>query len=128
MSETKTEDAWAELPTLIRSPYGFVLWDVETLVRFDGAQRAGARIIERIEQQLAKNNIGHLPAKLPTDGTCQVLLYCRDEPGLSFIVRLVHDLATQDVNDNTNTTVHMLHALLQGMKNASQAGTGKDAP
>ncbi|MFJ7114944.1 hypothetical protein ACIQW4_17450 [Streptomyces albogriseolus] len=128
MLETTAEDAWAELPKLIRFPYGFELWDVERLVRFDGAQRAGARIIERIEQQLAKNNIGHLPTKLPTDGTCQVLLYCKDEPGLPFIVRLVHDLATKDVNDDTNASVHMLHTLLQAMRRTSQAAARKDAP
>ncbi|MZE74671.1 hypothetical protein [Streptomyces sp. SID5789] len=109
---TNRAEAWAELPNLIAFRGGYDLWDVETLVRFDGAQRAGARIIKRIEQQLALNNIGHLPGRLPTDSNCRVLLYNKDQPNVGFLIRLIHDLATDDVNENTNSTVYQLKSLL----------------
>ncbi|MCM8550510.1 hypothetical protein [Streptomyces sp. STCH 565 A] len=108
------ERAWAKLPEIIGLPdEGFALWDVERLVRFDGSRKAGSRIIERIEQQLAMNNIGHLPAKLPTDSTCPVLLYRKDVPGTGYILHLVHELATQEVSDETKPLVHQLNMLLE---------------
>jgi hypothetical protein len=108
------EEAWAKLPGYLAAIGGYDLWSVEMLVRFDGAQRAGSRIIERIERQLAANNVGHLPARLPTDSNCRVLIYSRDQPNLGFVLRLVHELATQDVDDNTNASVHQLKVLLDG--------------
>ncbi|WP_329127312.1 hypothetical protein [Streptomyces sp. NBC_01465] len=115
MTEPTTEKAWAELPALIDFAGGYDLWDVERLVRFAGSQKAGLRIVERVEQQLAENNIGHLPTKLPTDGTCKVLLYNKDQPNLGYVLSLVHELATQDVNDNTNGSIHQLKSLLDGI-------------
>jgi hypothetical protein len=108
------EEAWAKLPGYIAAIGGYDLWSVETLVRFDGAQRAGARIIERIEQRLAENNVGHLPGRLPRDGNCRVLLYNMDQPNVGFIIRLVHELATRDVDDQTNASVHQLKTMLDG--------------
>ncbi|MEU1592799.1 hypothetical protein ABZ468_08035 [Streptomyces sp. NPDC005708] len=122
-----TAQPWDKLPALIDFEGGFSLWDVERLVRFAGSERAGARIIERIEQQLAENNIGHLPTKLPTDGTCRVLLYNRDRPNLGFVLRLVHDLATQEANDNTSATVCQLKMLLGGISEAYQPNAQRDA-
>ncbi|WUH90389.1 hypothetical protein OG900_09925 [Streptomyces sp. NBC_00433] len=117
-----SDQAWARLPEIIGYPgREFDLWDVETLVRLDGFQKAGARIIEHIEQQLAKNNIGHLPAKLPTDSTRQVLLYRKDVPGICHILSLVHQLATQDAGDGTNGAVNQLNSLLDGMTKVSRA-------
>ncbi|MFF0698354.1 hypothetical protein ACFYU4_37690 [Streptomyces tendae] len=122
-----TEQAWAKLPALIDFNGGYDLWDVERLVFFDGHQKAGARIVERIEQQLAENGIGHLPTKLPTDSTCQVLLYNKDQPNLGYVLRLVHELATQEVNDNTNPSIHQLNTLLNGISTAWQPTARRDA-
>ncbi|MGY4936262.1 hypothetical protein ACWD7T_35350 [Streptomyces sp. 900116325] len=125
MLET-TDAAWARLPELIGLP-GYAQWDVEMLVRFAGSQKAGARIIKRIEEQLAKNNIGHLPAKLPTDSTCQVLLYRKDDPRFGFLLGLVQQLATEDVNDSTNGSVYQLHSTLNAMSMVLRATTQKGA-
>ncbi|MGW0692795.1 hypothetical protein [Streptomyces sp. NPDC002738] len=114
-TEPTTEQAWGKLPALIDFAGGYELWDVEMLVRFAGSQKAGVRIVERVEQQLAENNIGHLPTKLPTDSTCKVLLYNKDQPNLGFVLRLVHELATQDANDDTNASIHQLKTMLDGI-------------
>jgi hypothetical protein len=87
--------------------------DVEDLVRLAGAQKAGARVIERIEQKLADHNIGHLPTKLPTDSTRRVLLYSKEHNGIGYLLSLVHELALQDPADERNTTVHRLDFALK---------------
>ncbi|MFD7993758.1 hypothetical protein [Streptomyces mexicanus] len=122
-----TDQAWAKLPAYIDFSGGYDLWDVERLVRFAGSQKAGARIVERIEQQLAENNIGHLPAKLPTDSTCRVLLYNKDQPNLGFILRLIQELATGEVNDDTNASIHQLKTLLDGISAVYQPNAQRDA-
>lgn len=121
------EEAWAKLPDYLAAIGGYDMWYVETLVRFDGAQRAGSRIIKRITERLAEHNIGHLPDQLPTDGNCRVLLYSREQDNLAFILRLVHDLATQEYNDNTNTLVGILKTLLDGHRKVQQAAARKAA-
>lgn len=122
-----TEQPWDKLPAYIDFNGGYELWDVERLVRFAGSQKAGARIVERIEQQLAENNIGHLPTKLPTDGACRVLLYNKDQPNLGYVLRLIHELATQEVNDNTNPSIHQLNTLLDGISTVYQPNAARDA-
>ncbi|WP_328491279.1 hypothetical protein [Streptomyces zaomyceticus] len=120
------ENEWAGLSANLKIQGGFAEWYVEGLVRLAGSQKAGARIIESIEQKLAQNNIGHLPSKLPTDSTRLVLLYTKDQPGLSFIVRLVHDLATQDPDSGSNVEVRGLHSLLATMVKVEQARETKN--
>ncbi|MFG2774985.1 hypothetical protein [Streptomyces sp. NPDC048350] len=105
------ENEWAGLSAYLEGKGGYDRWDVERLVRISGSQKAGARIVERIEQELAKHNIGHLPSKLPTDGTCRVLLYTKTTPGLGSVLGLVHELATQE-DDATNDRVLRLESLL----------------
>lgn len=87
--------------------------DVENLVRLVGAQKAGARVMERIEQKLADHNIGHLPTKLPTDSTRRVLLYSKEHDGIGYLLSLVHELALQDPADERNATVHRLDFALK---------------
>ncbi|MFF4057687.1 hypothetical protein ACFYZ0_18260 [Streptomyces sp. NPDC001708] len=108
------EEAWAKLPRYLDMIGGYDLWHVETLVRFDGSERAGARIIERITEKLAEHQIGHLPGRLPTDGNCPVLLYSKTNTDIGFLISLVHQLATQDVSDHTSPSVHQLNSLLKG--------------
>ncbi|MFF4543660.1 hypothetical protein ACFY1J_05345 [Streptomyces sp. NPDC001406] len=106
--------------------------DVENLVRLAGAQKAGARVIERIEQKLAEHNIGHLPTKLPTDSTRRVLLYSKDHNGVGYLLSLVHELALQDPADERNTTVHNLdHVLKEATSlklNADRRAGGEGRP
>ncbi|MGW2496225.1 hypothetical protein ACWCV2_17205 [Streptomyces pseudogriseolus] len=122
---TNVEEAWAKLPDYLAAIGGYDMWYVEALVRFDGAQRAGARIMERITERLAEHGIGHLPDRLPTDGNCRVLLYNREQPNVGFLLRLVHELATQEYSDNTNPSVGQLKSLLDGHRMVQQAAERK---
>ncbi|CAM5236599.1 hypothetical protein [Streptomyces griseomycini] len=122
---TNVEEAWAKLPDYLAAIGGYDMWYVEALVRFDGAQRAGARIMERITERLAEHNIGHLPDRLPTDGNCRVLLYNRDQFNVGFLLRLVHELATQEYSDNTNALVGTLKITLDGHRKVLQAAERK---
>ncbi|MFJ1552752.1 hypothetical protein [Streptomyces mirabilis] len=93
--------------------------DIESLVSLIGAQKAGARVIERIEQKLAEHNIGHLPTKLPTDSTRRVLLYSKEHDGIGYVLSLIHELALQDPADERNATVHQLDSLLKSITSLS---------
>lgn len=121
-----SEEGWAALPAYIEGKGGYDRWDVERLVRFAGSQKAGARIVESIEQELAKNNVGHLPAKLPTDGSCRVLLYIKDKPGLGRVLQLAHELATQDSDETTGSRVLRLEALLDVYRAAVHRPTERE--
>ncbi|MFE0654642.1 hypothetical protein ACFVZH_39685 [Streptomyces sp. NPDC059534] len=112
-------DEWAGLSANLKFQDGFATWDVWQLVKLIGAKKAGARIIESIEQKLAENNIGHLPTKLPTDSTRRVLLYAKDHADTGFIVRLIHELALQEPDDGDNRSVHQLEILLNTISTKS---------
>ncbi|MGY5009897.1 hypothetical protein ACWCY6_17710 [Streptomyces sp. 900105755] len=105
-------DEWESLAHRLRWA-GHEARDVENLVRLVGAQKAGARVIERIEQKLADHNIGHLPTKLPTDSTRRVLLYSKEHNGIGYLLSLVHELALQDPANELNATVHRLDFALK---------------
>ncbi|MFI5990248.1 hypothetical protein ACIBAC_00140 [Streptomyces sp. NPDC051362] len=124
---TGTEKKWTDLPALIDFSGGYELWRVEMLVRMAGSRKAGLRIIESIEQHLAENNIGHLPTRLPTDGTCRVLLYNKDRPNLGYVLGMIHRLATEEVDENTNGTAHSLKTMLDGISEAFQPNARKEA-
>ncbi|MCD9904595.1 hypothetical protein LUR56_39975 [Streptomyces sp. MT29] len=100
-------DTWETLAQGVKWA-GHETLDVEDLVRRIGAQKAGVRVIERIEQKLKDHNIGHLPTKLPTDSTRRVLLYAKEHDGIGYVLGLVHELALQDPADDRNTTVQRL--------------------
>lgn len=121
------EQAWANLPALIDLHGGYDLWDVEQLVLFAGSTKPGAIIIQGIEQKLAEHNIGHLPTRLPTRGKCPVLLYNKDQPNLGYVLSLVHQLATQEVDDGTNGSAHQLKTLLDGISQRWQPTARRDA-
>jgi hypothetical protein len=107
------DNRWAALPALLDNHGGYLHWPLEQLVRYAGKQRAGARVVERIEQELAENGIGHLPGKLTPDGELRVLLYTKTNASpLLALVGLVHDLAAQPVSETTHSKVHTLEALL----------------
>ncbi|MDH6629415.1 hypothetical protein M2271_007251 [Streptomyces sp. LBL] len=108
-------DEWGRLAATLKFIKGYAAWDVEQLVRLIGSQKAGARVIERIEEKLAEKNIGHLPTRLPTDSTRRVLLYSKEHVGLGYILSLVHQLATQEPADGENATVYQLESLLNGI-------------
>lgn len=106
----------ANLPTLVDASGGFVEWNVEVLLNLVGAKAAGARIIERLEQELAALDIGHLPTRLPHNRTRPVLLYNQDRPGLGTLLHLTRQLAMnpQPADDTeTDRKVRLLAMLLE---------------
>ncbi|NML55138.1 hypothetical protein HHL19_35580 [Streptomyces sp. R302] len=123
----KPADEWASLAEMLRFQGGFTAWDVAELVRLASSQRAGVRVVERIEQKLAENGIGHLPPSLPLDGSRKVLLYVKSDPNFGFILHLISTLATQDPAEDSNMTVTQLEMLLGAMRKGgettSQAGS-----
>lgn len=120
-------DEWARLAATLKFINGYAAWDVEQLVRLIGSQKAGARVIERIEEKLAENNIGHLPTKIPTDSTRRVLLYSKEHVGLGYILGLIHQLAIEDPADGENATVNQLESLLKGISAVSRTTARSDS-
>ncbi|MFB7403350.1 hypothetical protein ACFCZR_24555 [Streptomyces rubiginosohelvolus] len=121
--EWASMDGWARLAATLKFVHhGHASRSVEELVHLVGAQKAGARVIERVEQKLAEHTIGHLPTKLPNDSTRQVLLYSKDgAEGLSYIIRLIHELATDGPAASENATVHQLDSLLKAVTSVHTA-------
>jgi hypothetical protein len=115
MTATQWKPLPANLPMLIEHTGGFVEWNVEMLLNLVGAKAAGVRIIERLEQELAALDIGHLPARLPRDRARPVLLYNQDRPGLGTLLHLTRQLATnpEPADDaETDAKVRLLAMLL----------------
>ncbi|MBM9624442.1 hypothetical protein [Streptomyces zhihengii] len=110
---------WAGLSANLKFQGGFAVWDIGMLVHLYGAKKAGARIIESIELKLADNKIGHLPTKLPTDGTRRVLLYAKDHVGLGYVINQIHTLAIQAPEAGENATVYQLQGFLNSLSTLS---------
>lgn len=103
---------------------GYATQDVERLVRLIGAQKAGSRVIERIErieQKPAEHNIGHLPTRLPTDSKRRVFLYSKENTSVGYMISLIHQLAVQEPGGGENATVHQLESLLKGFSAVERA-------
>ncbi|MBQ0876376.1 MULTISPECIES: hypothetical protein [unclassified Streptomyces] len=114
-------DEWARLAATLKYIDGYATQDVERLVRLIGAQKAGSRVIERIEQKSAEHNIGHLPTRLPTDSTRRVFLYSKENTSVGYMISLIHQLAVQEPGGGENATVHQLESLLKGFSAVEQA-------
>ncbi|WMC84884.1 hypothetical protein [Streptomyces rochei] len=114
-------DEWARLAATLKYIDGYSTQDVEQLVRLIGAQKAGSRVIERIEQKPAEHNIGHLPTRLPTDSTRRVFLYSKENTSVGYMISLIHQLVVQEPGGGENTTVHQLESLLKGFSAVERA-------
>lgn len=99
------------LPELIDRHGGFLEWKVETLLGLADAKTAGARIIERIEQDLTALDIGHLPARLPCDRNRRVLLYNQGRSSLGIILHLTRKLADKPEPDDGKQTDELVIGL-----------------
>ncbi|GGY60196.1 hypothetical protein GCM10010385_06610 [Streptomyces geysiriensis] len=110
--------AWAATLKCIDA---YATQDVEQLVHLIGAQKAGSRVIERIEQKPAEHNIGHLPTRLPTDSTRRVFLYSKENTSVGYMISLIHQLAVQEPGGGENATVHRLESLLKGFSAVERA-------
>ncbi|WP_192341653.1 hypothetical protein [Streptomyces sp. VITNK9] len=100
---------------------GYATQDVERLVHLIGAQKAGSRVIERIEQKPAEHNSGHLPTRFPTDSTRRVFLYSKENTSVGYMISLIHQLAVQEPGGGENATVHQLESLLKGFSAVERA-------
>ncbi|MBU8548138.1 MULTISPECIES: hypothetical protein [Streptomyces] len=114
-------DEWARLAATLKYIDGYATQDVEQLVRLIGAQKAGSRVIERIEQKLAEHNIGHLPTRLPTDSMRRVFLYSKENTSFGYMISLIHQLAVQEPGGGESATVHQLESLLKGFSAVERA-------
>ncbi|MFF7838817.1 hypothetical protein ACFZC6_08375 [Streptomyces ossamyceticus] len=115
--------AWEGYRLLIESSGNCHVVGVHELVRvLMGKERAGVRIVEELERELAKHNIGHLPPRIPRDHKAQVLLYLQDRGGLGFVLHLVHQLVEGEAPSGitTDDQVRMLAMLLNTYRPASQ--------
>ncbi|CAL9285350.1 hypothetical protein SUDANB135_01010 [Streptomyces sp. SudanB135_2055] len=110
--------AWA---ATLKCIDGYATQDVEQLVHLIGAQKAGSRVIERIEQKPAEHNIGHLPTRLPTDSKRRVFLYSKENTSVGYMISLIHQLAVQEPGGGENATVHQLESLLKGFSAVERA-------
>jgi hypothetical protein len=98
-------DQWDGLSELIEFNGDYLNWSVSELLELAGARRAGARVVEDIERELAARNIGHLPPHIPRDGTCRVLLYTWKRGVLGPILHLVRQVAAGETSDGKRVDV-----------------------
>ncbi|MCG8971773.1 hypothetical protein [Streptomyces sp. CL12-4] len=104
-----TDDRWSAYRTWIETDGNWRVVGVHELLRvLMGKQRAGARIVEKLEEELAAHNIGHLPPRIPRDQYAQVLLYNKDSSGLGFVMHLTRQLAEGKTPDGTTTDQQVL--------------------
>lgn len=117
-----TTTQWNNLPKLIEVSGGYLTWNVSELLGLAGARAAGVRIIERIEQELAERNIGHLPPRIPRDRTSRVLLYAQDRHGLGVVLHVARQLAAGETHEgmSVDDQVGVLTALLDMYQRASE--------
>ncbi|MFF3466984.1 hypothetical protein [Streptomyces sp. NPDC002619] len=115
-----TATQWDNLPELIDGAGGFTQWTVGMLIRHSGNVKAGARIVEDIERELATRKIGHFPPSLPRDGARKVLLYNQDKPNLGAVLHIARQLATGEIPDGplTDNTIGALDMLLKQYQRA----------
>ncbi|MGX1268063.1 hypothetical protein [Streptomyces phaeoluteigriseus] len=105
-----TATPWETYAGIIAAEGGYRQMRVQELLAVAGARKAGRRIVEEIERDLAAQNLGHFPTRLPTDQTACVLLYNVDQQGLGGLLHLVRKLT--EAGTSINSEIATLHALL----------------
>ncbi|MCM2518307.1 hypothetical protein ACH4FA_36905 [Streptomyces sp. NPDC017966] len=98
-----TENRWDKYRTIIESSGNFHVAGVHELLRVMGKQRAGAIIVQDLEEALAAHNIGHLPPRIPRDQNAKILLYNQDMPGAGFVLHLVRQLVAGETSAGATT-------------------------
>lgn len=86
---------WDALPQMIEAGGGFEQTTVEFLLAVARSQKAGARVVEDIERELAERNISHFPPRLPRDRNRKVLLYNKARPDLGGLLHIVRELSAE---------------------------------
>lgn len=119
-----TEALWETYAATVELSGGYRNTTVQELLAVAGKKAAGARIVETIEQELAAQNIGHFPPKIPRDQTARVLLYNQARPGLGTILHMVRQLSEGHASvEDSNRRIVGLSMLLD----AIQERSSKDA-
>ncbi|MFD4763252.1 hypothetical protein ACFWOJ_31690 [Streptomyces sp. NPDC058439] len=88
-----SDERWTTYALMIEKIGTYRNTKVSELLSVAGRGKAGARIVEDIEQNLAAVNIGHFPPQIPRDQNARVLLYNQDRAGLGFVMHMVRQLA-----------------------------------
>ncbi|MGW0692794.1 hypothetical protein [Streptomyces sp. NPDC002738] len=109
-----TDAPWKTYALMIEKIGTYRATRVSELLSVAGRVKAGALIVEGIERELAANNIGHFPPRIPRDHNAQVLLYNKDRAGLGFVMHMVRQLTEgQDpAGATTDDQIRMLSMLL----------------
>ncbi|MFG3263395.1 hypothetical protein [Streptomyces bobili] len=117
-----TDNRWNSYRLIIETSGNCHVTGVYELLSVLGKQRAGARIVEELERELAAHNIGHLPPRIPRDQNAQVLLYNQDSPGFGIVLHLVQQLSAGETpaNMTTDDQVRMLAILLNTYRSAAK--------
>ncbi|MET8517770.1 hypothetical protein [Streptomyces sp. NPDC005077] len=87
-----TDSPWKAYALMIEQIGTYRATRVSELLSVAGRVKAGALIVEDIERELAANNIGHFPPRIPREKNARVLLYNQDRAGLGFVMHMVRQL------------------------------------
>ncbi|MET8696911.1 hypothetical protein ABZV65_30725 [Streptomyces bauhiniae] len=115
-----TVTAW-EGYALLFEGHGHRMVRVQELLAVAGHRKAGARILESIEEALAHQEIRHFPTRLPRDQTALILLYRQDQQGVGALLDLVRQLT--ESGHATGPEITFLHMLVHH----AQRGFGEGA-
>ncbi|MET8270735.1 hypothetical protein [Streptomyces sp. NPDC005096] len=111
-----TDARWKTYALMIENIGTYRATKVSELLSVAGRVKAGVQIVEGIERELAANNIGHFPPRIPRDQNARVLLYNQDRAGLGFLMHMVRQLTEgQDTAGATaDEQIRLLSMLLDG--------------
>ncbi|WP_405397997.1 hypothetical protein [Streptomyces microflavus] len=105
-----TDGAFDAIAQIVETQ-GFFLWGARGLKAITGDKRLGARKAERMDAELARRGIHHIPRRIPRDENARVLFYAPNgNDGLGTLIH--HLVGTNDVV-LSNETLNLVGAILQ---------------
>ncbi|MFJ1552754.1 hypothetical protein [Streptomyces mirabilis] len=115
-----TTTPWKTYAEIIAAEGGLRDARVQELLAVAGERKAGRRIIEGIERELAAQGVGHFPTTLPPDQNAMVMLYSQNLQGPGRLLHLVRQLT--ETGTSTNSEIVTLHALLHELQSNPKQG------
>ncbi|MER6654634.1 hypothetical protein OG596_17510 [Streptomyces sp. NBC_01102] len=118
VSPEATEGAFDALAEIVKTN-GFFLWGARGLKDITGAKRLGARKAERIDAELARRGVHHIPGRIPRDENAKVLLYAPN--GNDGLGTLVHHLVGSNGINLSSEALNLVGAILDKHAEAVRA-------
>lgn len=87
---------WDELRELVEDSGNVLTCNMRDLRNLHGAKSLGSRVAQKIEDQLKRAGLGHVPLDLPTHGGQSVRLYTLGSEVGDLIVKALHPGDPQD--------------------------------